>query len=270
MTLPRKVATQDEIPEALREYYKQTSDGTWELDLEDSGALGDAGKRALDREREERRKAAQALKELQEKYEGLDPIKAKEALTKIEELEIEKLKAEKQYDEAAERRVQGRVRALEQQIAALNDQIKAEQGKVQQIRDRWARTAIDDQISKVALESGADPKKLKFLVNEARSLWRLDDQDQPQPMEQDEHGEWRIVYGAEAGKPMSMAEQIKGMLKEHPFFALETSGGNTYQGRGAGVGPYTITRAEARNTALFQQRYEAANKAGQQLTVIDN
>jgi len=272
MPLPRKYSTQEDIPEALREHFRQASDGSWELDLEGGLPLGAPGERALQREKEERRQATEALRALQEKFGDLDPEKAREALSQINQLEEEKLRSEKKFEELAERKFQGQIRQLQQQIQALTDAVKYEQGRVTAARDRFAQVAINDQLGKIALELGVDPKKLKFLVQEARPLWRLNDQDQPQPMEQDEQGEWRTVYGAQAGQPISMKEQLQGLVKENPFFLLETSGAGTQQ-RGFGGGgngmPFTITRQEARNINLFQQRQEAARQAGSELAIVD-
>ena len=86
MVLPADFKTFEEIPEGLREHYVER-EGVWVLD-------GYTPKKKLDEFRSNNRNLSTRIKEVEDellKFKGIDPEKYKESVTKLQELEDERL-----------------------------------------------------------------------------------------------------------------------------------------------------------------------------------
>ena len=269
MALQRFYPDLDSIPEALREHYVQRDDGRWILDV-DGGIAEDPGAilRARDHEREQRRVVQEELEALKASIGNLDPTKAREALSKVEELEQEKLRSEKDWEALYERKYQNQFADLQRQLEAKDTAIGSERERAQALRQKFASVSIHDQLRAIALELGADPAKLQFLVNEASKLWDLDDNDVPMPYELSTTGERQVRYDGTTGQPVTMKQQVTDMLKEHAWLALDSTGSNARQTAGQIQGDQIVlTREQAKNIQTYEAAKTEAERRGVALAV---
>ena len=268
----RKYASQDEIPERLRDFYEQADDGSWVFDVDGPGEQDIAKlQQALKQEREHRTTATKRLGEYEEKYREIDPDAAKEALEKVNQLEEERLVAEKKFEELAERRWKNKVQQLEDQIKQAQAEMEKRDMVVGQWKTKYSELAITEQLKQEALAQGVDPKKLKFLLHEARQPWQLDDQDQPVPLERGENGEQRPLYGADPNRPMTMAEQIEMLTKENPWFLLPSGGGGTRNNAAGQTNGQQIllSRAQAKDIRTFERAMQRSEETGMPVVYTD-
>lgn len=144
MTLKAIVETTDGIPEALREFYQPTEDGKgFKLSVEPVGgfALEDVSglKSALGKERTE----ADKLRRVAEKFRDLDPDKARDALTRVAELEA--LDPTKEADKIAATKVEAATKQLltkhQAEVASREERIGHLAKTVEQLLIDQAATA---------------------------------------------------------------------------------------------------------------------------------
>ena len=268
MPLQKRYAADTDIPEALREYYRETANG-WELDISGDNVSNDVErlKQTLANEREQRRKAVQALEAFKKEMQDISPEQAREALQKLEELEQNTLRSNKQYEELAERKYAQQLKALQTKIEQQTKQQQEADQERNRYRDMYRQTTVETQLAKEALEQGVDPKKMRFLLNDLRDIWRLDDQNNLLPIDPTSNGELTPLYGQE-GKPLTMKEQVGQFLKQYPYFVLESSGGGALHRPGGPRGNVTLTREQARDLRQYEAAKSAAEKAGVAVEII--
>lgn len=159
------------MPEAYRSQYTET-DGRFHLDeieVDDGAEL----RGALDHERSERKTA----KALLEKFKGLDPDQAREALESIRELEDKKLRDQGNFEKLKER-------WREQQAKELS----ARDTRIASMDKELRKFKLDDKIRAAALKAGVQPRDIEdvmtltsshFELNESGSISVLDRQGNP-------------------------------------------------------------------------------------------
>src|ERR1051326_2181034 len=142
MALKAILDSLDSVPEGLREHYKKHDDGKYRLDaegVEDVGGL----KSALEKERTESKTTAQKLKELTEQLGDLDPVKAREALTKLQEMEDKKMISEGKVDELVQQKIERAKADWENQKQGFNKSIGDLQKEVEKRDERLSELLID-------------------------------------------------------------------------------------------------------------------------------
>lgn len=229
MALEAKLSTLDGVPEALHEHYAQQSDGTFRLVAkgveyeEDVKGL----KTALEREREERRKAKERLEQLGD----VDPEEYRRLKEEAEERETGKLKDKGEFEALRarlEERHQKAVESKEQEI---------------QRRDRFIeRLLVDNEIDKAMDEVKVLPehrRAVRALLKESRPQVKADGEDYRATVQTDMGETSLATYIQEWSKSEEAGHYIAGR-------GVNGSGASSTRSAGAdgGVNPW---KRETRN-----------------------
>jgi hypothetical protein len=239
-------ASQDEIPEALREHYVER-DGTWQIDVD--GSDTPALKRALEHERAERRRVNQEREQLR---------------TKISELE-------EQRDAAAAKNTpadDAQAAAFQRRIEALEKLVQAEQQKAAQAEQRLAEQRITDTLRQAALDIGVEPTLVDDIISlpRIRSAWRIGETGDPVAYD----GEQMRYSQRDPSRSMPAAEFLQTILKDNRSYFKPTNGAGTVPSPAPvrASGKVQISVADARDHQKWLRAKEAAVKAGQDGPVI--
>lgn len=251
MALKAVISSLDEVDEAMQSYYRQDN-GKYILDfgddIEDHPRTG-AIRKARDAERKAAEEAKKKLTDLQaqvDKYKDIDPEKAREALTKMQEIEEKQMLAAGDVDKLVEQKTErmradyeSRIKAKEEALAERETALKARETELSDIK---IFTAVKD----AAVKAGARPTALDDIVNRARPIFRLVD-GQVTPIKPGSEDVW---YG-KSGDPMAIDEWVTSLATEADHLFAPNSGGNG-QGSGGRSGNQqgrikVVSRAEAGN-----------------------
>jgi len=242
MGLKAFYATQDEVPEALREYYVE-KDGKFMLDAE--GVEDVTGlKTALGKERTDRRAAEAALKTYQEAV-GTDPVKAKEGLTRLAELS--NFDPTKEAEKIAETKMRTReAQLIEKHQQALNDVTS----KSARVMKQLQKVLVDNAALTAITEAKGAPELLLPIVRDKVRL--REDGEQFFVEVLDAQGNPRI--GDTQGSPMTIPQLI-AELKASPTYgrAFEPSGASG-SGAPASGGAGSSAAAGAKKVSIRDQQ----------------
>lgn len=245
--------TQDDIPEALRDYYVER-EGKWvpEVPALHSALSGEKQQRAAAirradaaeakaRELETRLAAIEARGEGPADGAGGDGERGKE---------VERLKRE--YDE--------RLKQIETKLTEERERREAAE------RDR-DESAISDHLRGALLEEGVPKGAIEDLIvlPRFRQPWRKTDNGYA-PFE----GEVPRIDPDSPSKPMSAKAYAREFLRAHPHWLPGSSGsGASGSGAAARGGTITVSRSELRDAANYQRVQEQAAKTGATIQVTD-
>ena len=147
------------VPEAYRERYTKRDDGKFyldEIEIDDGAEL----RSSLEREREERRKAKEAL----EKYKDIDPEKAREAQRKLDEIENKKLTDEGEFNRLLEKRQ----KEWDAEKLRLEGELQKANGEVRTFK-------LDDKVRAAAIAAGVFEEDIEDVMTITRSRFDLDE-----------------------------------------------------------------------------------------------
>jgi len=170
-----------------------------------------------------------ALKEQVEKFQGIDPEKAKEAMDKIRNIEEKQLIDAGEIDTVIEQRVAQRVERmradLEGKVNAAtkrNEQLEAENGKYKgRLSEVVIDSALQQAVSNVApIRKGA----MRDAIARGREVWTLDENGQPVPMIKGANGK-EVMYGSDGKTVLSMDEWAQSLAMEAPYLFEGNAGG---------------------------------------------
>lgn len=218
MALKAVVESLETVQEAHRSLYIQ-KDGKFFLDaegVEDVSGL----KSALEREREDRRKAREDLA----KYKDIDPTKYQELLAKQREIEEKGLIDAGKIDELVANRVQAMKEKLEGDLTS-------EKTKSQTLQQRLEVLLIDSEVQREALPIVVETA-MDDVVRRAREVFTIID-GHSVPMR-----DGKVIYGEDGVTPLKVKDWLAGLAKAAPHLFKQSQGGgaNNNGGRGTGSG----------------------------------
>lgn len=216
MALKAIVDSLDAIPEAHQALYVKMDDGRFKLDaegVEDVSGL----KSALEKEREDRRKARQEL----EKFKNVDPEKYAELVKLHEDIESKELLAKGDVDKVVENRVKQMKEKFEGEIQNLTGTNKSLLGRLEAL-------LIDTEVQREAIPLVLDTA-MDDVVRRAREVFRIVD-GHAVPMQGD-----KVIYGSDGVTPLTMKEWLAGLAKTAPHLYKGSQGGGA-GGNGGGRG----------------------------------
>lgn len=214
MALPAVVESLEAVPESVREFYRPDADGKrYLLDAEDVNPGGEdlgALKRALEREKAERRKWAR----MAEEKGSIDPD------------EYKALKAEKEERERTEAERKGQYEKVLTQREEMAKQREAElQKKAGWYRERLEDKFVQGDATSIAMRLGAFEDAPDIMMPHIRKQTRLiEDQDDLRVVVVDAAGEIRL--SPKTGHEMTVEELILEM-RSGKFASLFKSSGAT-------------------------------------------
>lgn len=232
MPLKAVLDSLDAVPEAQREFYKKHDDGKFRLDAEgvefEENVRG--LKSALEKERDEKKTTAQKYRELQEQLGDLDPVKAREALKKLQELEDKKLIDAGKIDDVVAQRMERATQDFETQKKAFNNKLDSVTKERDAANGRLSELLIDGALRQAAVKAGVKPEAIEDAVLWGKQLYRVKDG----AVIPERNGQ--TLYGKDPNQPLPMEEWLGGMAQEKPHWFAESSGGGAGGGKGKGSG----------------------------------
>lgn len=253
MALAKMVAKLEDVAEAHRSLYVADGD-KFKLDLDgddDNSAL----KIELATAKREAAERRMAIKALEEKFTGIDPVKVKEMLAKLDQDGEQALIAAGKIEEVIQRRSEKLRADLQRQIDEAHGKTKSAEERVskysQRVLDDRIRDAVMGRVHVHAIKSGD-------VLRAAREIFKLDENGDAVQLDAD----GKPVLGKDGKTPFSPAEWIESMTEVAPhWFPANASGGGA-GGSGSGVGGNKVMkRAQfeslpARDKAAAAKQYQ--------------
>jgi len=279
MALKRIVDSIEDIPEALRDAYVER-DGKYHLDAEpgDGEKNAEDVRKALQARDAERRKSQerqQRLEELEAKLKGIDLDRlpeALDALSKVDEIEDQKLVDEKRFEELAEKKFQRQIAELNRKIETLTHAAQEQQSKYETLFSDFRNVRVNEAIGKELIAAGIDPDFLDAATMMLSKSWEIDPETrQPVPIEFINNGQDKVTATGADGNALTMKESSLNFIRERPKWALQSHGsGSAHQSSANGNGQYRITEAEAQDFTKYKAAKDRAAKAGAELEIVAN
>lgn len=234
MALAKTVAKLEDVAEAHRALYVADGD-KFKLDLdsdEDTSALR-VELATAKREAAERR---MAIKEIETKYAGIDPVKTREMLAKLDQDGEQALIAAGKIDEVIQKRSEKLRADLQRQIDEAHGKAKVAEERVskysQRVLDDRLRDAATGKVHAAALKSGD-------VLRAGRELFVLNEQGDAVQLDADGN----VVLGKDGKTPFSPTEWLESMAEIAPhWFPSDSSGGGAGGSRNTSGGGKTMRR----------------------------
>lgn len=218
------ISDESDLPseEAIRNLYKEQSDGSYLLEVD-----GAVPKKKLD----EFRKTNVALKKKLEKFDGIDPDEAKEAIERKEEFDAadgDGAATAEKIREAAERIANERVEKMKQTHEKQLDNLKTENGGLKRsLEDR----VIGDALRKAGTAQGLRAEAVDDLIARGRSVFKVDSDGNLISLESD--GETPKLN--DKGDAFGANDFVGGLVKSAPHLFGDSKGSDS-RGSGSGGG----------------------------------
>lgn len=244
MALPFEVDSLDSIPEPVRDQYVEADDGKFRLDLD--GYEDPAGlKSALDKERNEKKERDRQLREMQKRYDGIDPDKTREMLTRLEQDEEAKLIAEGKMDEVIQQRTERMRAEHERQLQQAQQQAETAKSFAEKFRGR----VLSDEVRAAASEVGLVDTASRDAYLHAQTMFEVDD-------------EGNVVAKEEAGfdtqgKPLTLKAWLESMRDTAPHWFPQPKGSGAPGNNGS-------RGALKRSSMNAEEKHAYIQKHGQQ------
>lgn len=249
-----EIAKLEDVPEYQRSWYVADGSGKFKVDLtkvetEDVTTI----KGALETTRKERdtqkRIADEKIKEALKAYDGLDPVKMREIMSKFSNEEEATLIAAGKIDQVIEKRMEKAKEALVADLAkekATSQAATDKAGKyMARVLDNEIRSAVSGKVHDSALKSGD-------VLRAAREIFSLDENGNAVQLDKD--GE--IVFGKDTKTPFSPEEWLESMklIAPHWFPSGGSGGGARGDQKGTGTKDMGGMTPQQRMTAVRNEK----------------
>lgn len=279
MALKPRLETLDGLPEAIAAEYKPIDGGGFQLDVTPDGGLelvDTTGlKTSLQRERTAKNDALKKLKD----FEGLDPAKAREALTTVENLgDLDELKTldeklaerQKQLDEKYETE-------RNRLVAKYNQDLESANAKNKSLTEQLHGELVNNAAMHAISEMDGIPELLLPVVT--RNVKVVEDESGKFVAKVfGSDGQVRLSPKSGNSTDMTIGEYV-GELRNSDVFSRAfkgtdaSGGGSATPANPRGNNPtkqHQIRASDARDRQKYLAAQEAATKAGVQLQVVDD
>ena len=231
MPLKYKLTSKAEIPADLAQCYVER-DGVFVLDVE-----GVADKAKLDEFRTSNITLANQIKELKQRFEGIDPDEVRKLTEEKRKLEeAQQLKAG-EFERILESRVKGVKGELEKQLAGVT-------GERDALHTRLSSIQIDQAVVTEATKRGLRPTAIPDITARARNTFRLVN-GVPQAFEAD--GQTTRV-GRDGLTPLTVAEWIDAQLADAPHLFQSNAGSGAVGDGSGGAGNRSVKNPFRKDT----------------------
>ena len=233
MAIKTVIAKLDDVDESLRGLYRESENG-FILDIEGVDEHPDVkGMKVVMEDQKKKTKAEQAkTKEVQkalDAFQDLDPEAAREALTKIQELEDKGRMDKGEFEQLLAERITeatGKVeRAMNAQLTEAKTQNEASALERDAAINTLSKFKISDEISQAALEAGVKKTLLRHLTRDAHEVFEV---------RESKVGAWDaddILRTDEKGGQLTPKTYVRDYLVANPDFS-EPNRGAGYEGSG--------------------------------------
>lgn len=260
----------DALPDLLKEQYGAADNDTYVLDADiEAHPRAGALKNALEKERKSAKTIDAEYKALKEQLGDLDPVKARDAHTKLQEL----LEKQAQAGKTEEEQRKAHVEALNKAHAA---EIKARDTKLDEItksytaldRDHIA-LVLDGAIRDESLLKGVRKEYLPDVIYRLKEYgvegvkWRLDEKRAIVATAGED-----IKYGKDGVSPMPISEGLESLRKTNPLYFEPSGGGGAHNSARQEGNRFVMAESEARNDhGKWKAAKAAAVAAGHELVL---
>ena len=244
MALALVVDKLDTVAEAQRGLYVEKG-GKYHLDvdgLEDTAGL----KSALQKERDLAKASAKSLKELQEQFTGIDPVKVREMMQRLDNDGEAALIAAGKIDEVVSRRTEKLQKELQKRVDAAADRA-----------NKFSQRVLDNHIRMAAAKAGLHAHAIDDALFRARSMFSLNDDGDAVQIGSDGN----IVLSKDGRTPFTPAEWLEGMKETAPhWFPNGSSGGGGGRGGKGGAGTKDLSHLSPTARINAAREAKAAGK----------
>lgn len=240
MSLKVVVKSLDEVPEALRDQYKQVGD-EFVLDTDDGefkDRLAEFRNNNIDLTRRvnegvDQLKGLNDLKTTLKGYEGLDAEKARKAIHTMEQIDEQKLIDAGKMDEVLAQRTSRMVSDYDGQIVALNKSLDESRNSGDVYKEKLSTVVIDNSLQ-TAVGGVATVRKgaMQDILSRGRNVWSLNEDGTPVPTGSD----GKVMYGKDGKSTLSMDEWAQSLVEDAGYLFEASKGGKAGGGMNKGGG----------------------------------
>lgn len=232
--LPLVADKLDDIPEAQRPLYVE-KDGKHHLDVtgvEDTTNL----KSALQKERDAAKANAKALKDLQDQFKDIDPVKVREMMGKLDQDGEAALIAAGKIDEVVGKRSEKLRVELQKQVDLAHAEAKAAGERA----NKFSQRVLDNHIRQAAGKAGLHTHAVEDALFRARNMFSLNEDGDAVQLAAD----GSPVLGKDGKTAFTPLEWLESMKETAPhWFPAGSSGGGAEGSKGGAGGAKTMTRS---------------------------
>lgn len=259
------------LSEPLREHYAGADHDTYVLDADiDSHPKVSGLKSAYEKAKKAKKDGDDEFRKLRDQIGDMDPEKAREALTRVQEMADKKLLDEGKVDELIKARTDAMAKAHAAEKAAYDQRVRDLEQTNHSLDTELTSRILNGSIVEQAIKSSVKKEYLDdvlYRLKEGKGTdgvkWTLNDERQVVAMQGD-----ALKYGKDA-QPMTIGEGIEMLRKSAPAFFEPSSGGGASNNYSRADGqPYAISESDAGDIGKWRAAKAAADKAGQQLTIV--
>lgn len=233
MALELHLDSIDHLDESLKGFYKESDKGGFILDVNgyqdpDPNGLKTAfekQKAAAKQSKEELSNLKQTLRDLENKYSGIDPEKVKSLLAKLENDDEAKLLAEGKIDEVVKRRIEKQIDEYERKITTASQAAEQANSKATKFENR----VLENNIRSAAIEAGLHKHAIDDAIFRAKTLFALNDDGQAVQVD----GSGEITLGKDGKTPYSVKDWLEEMKEKAPhWYPADNTGGGGQGNKG--------------------------------------
>lgn len=231
MALKATLASLDGLDDATKAMYKQ-ADGKWVLDVEG----GVVGKEKLEEFRSTNTqllKKVETLETAMKGFEGIDPLKYKEFMDKLQSSDEQKLIKDGKLEEVIKLRITKMEEAHTQQLQALTKKWEAEKVAREESQKDRDTYIIDNELRKATdnPDLGFQPGVADILQARVRGEFVYKDGKVIRVKK-----DGSVVFGADGITPATINEYLAEVAKSSPYLVKASQGGGANNNGGGGGG----------------------------------
>lgn len=227
-----KYASQDAIPEGLRDYAtKDEASGEFVVKVAPAAKLAEFrdNNTNLLKERDQLKNVVSRFSSVV----GENPDEFAEELTRLRQVDQSVKDGKLKGNEAVEREVNTRVKQMEEsyqeQIKKLSNDLQAVAQERQSAEQKYRSSVLDREITNAVLakDSGANPEALPDILARASRVFSVNEKGQVIAMDGD-----AVIYGSDGVSPMGAREWLGKVIEEAPYLSKASAGGGAAGNRG--------------------------------------
>jgi hypothetical protein len=177
----------------------------------------------------EKKQLAEEISSLKTQFEGLDIVQVRDMMERVNKDEHAKLVAEGKWEEVLTKRTEMMRRDYDTRLSGAEQELLKHKAEVENLISDKKKYMVETKIREVASKY-IHPEMLKFLQEEARSVFRLEDDGEVVARS----SEGTLLLGRDGKSPMSIDEWTLMQQDKYPYIFRQSSGAGTQQNSGKG------------------------------------
>lgn len=252
MGLKFELENLDGLGEDIAALYTKSEDGKFRLSIDGLPKDDNSGlKSALDKERQSRRDAENKVKDMEKKFEGIEPDAVRTLMQRFANDEEAKLIAEGKLDEVLKKRTE----RMEQDHKKTVDTLTADRDSALQRATRYEAKVFENGIREAAVKAGILPTAVEDAILRAKGSFRLGDDGNLAAFDADGNQ----IFGKDGKTGLTVQEWFEDLKDKAPHY-YPAEGGSGTRGSGGGTThkSYSDCKTLEEKAAFIQS--QSANK----------